>query len=210
MPDIIWWLDDSWWERKSIPLGGFNLSPRQVFLLGMFGLVGYVVGALPLFSLYARVVVLLAFLLAGFVISSKQVKTVPIELQILYRYRRYGKELGKLRTKKERVQVEEKKSDQDLVVDDWSDPKPLNFSGTTPKMKRELKVSLLVDGVERMSDVVSRTKTTYKLVYVPRREDVGTRDLAVVIEGVKEPLKEMKVTVKSSGVDLLESSEKVR
>lgn len=212
MPDIIWWYDDSWYERKSIPLGGFNLSPRQLFLLTVFGITGGIVGAIPVFSLLARVIILGAFLGIGFIFSSKQVKTVPVELQILYRYQKYGKEIGRTKTKSQSkaVVAEERKSDAGLTIEDWSNPRPLNFSGTTPKVKKQLKVALLVDGVERMSDVVSATKTSYRLVYVPQRADVGTRDLAIVLEGVKKPLKTITVTVKASGVGLLESRESLK
>ncbi len=206
MPEVIWWKNDSWYERKSIPLGGFAIAPREVFLLAIGGGFGVVVALLFPVSIFIRLGILGAFFLVAGVIAMKPVRTVPIELQLLYRLRFYGKELQKAPVKKlpkeEHARI--KKSDQLLVIDNWSNPTPLTFSGTIPKLMRDLKVSLLVDGQTRMEDVVSKNKSSYRLVYVPKREDVGTRDLAIVIEGMKKPLKVMTLTVQTSGVDLLD------
>ncbi|MDG6918633.1 MAG: hypothetical protein JRN62_04255 [Nitrososphaerota archaeon] len=206
MPEVIWWKDDSWYERKSIPLGGFNMAPRQVFLLGVGLLSGIVIAFIIPVALFTRAGIVGAFAAVSGLLAMKPVKTVPIELQLLYRLRAYGKEIQKTTGKKQpkEAPMTAKKSDQLMVIDDWSNPTPLNFSGTVPKLTRELKVSLLVDGKVRMEDRVSGNKSAYRLVYIPRREDVGTRDIAITLEGLKKPLKIITLTVQTSGVKLLD------
>ncbi|MDG6933087.1 MAG: hypothetical protein JRN68_00140 [Nitrososphaerota archaeon] len=206
MPEIIWWKNDSWYERKSIPVGGFNIAPREAFLLATGLAFGIIVALIVPATVFVRAGVIASFVIVGGLLAIKPVKTVPIELQLLYRFRTYGKEVQKATGKKppKEAQITAKKSDQLMVIDDWSNPTPLNFSGTVPKLRRELKVSLLVDGKVRMEDSVSSNKSSYRLMYVPKREDVGTRDIAIVLEGLKKPLKVVTLTVQTSGVKLLD------
>jgi hypothetical protein len=109
--DVLWWPEESWWERRSIPLLGFNLAIRQLFLLSFTGLLGFVFSsvfsALFKVSFPARIGVLLCFLSVGFVFASKRVKMAPVELQLYYRFVR---KQGVLREEAERigkVQVQE-------------------------------------------------------------------------------------------------------
>jgi hypothetical protein len=212
VPEVIWWYDDSWWERKSIPLGGFNMAPRQVFLLLVFGAIGLIFDLIPIFNLISKLVVILVFVIVGGLFSAKRVKTVPIELQVLYMYRKYGRELGRAEAKEDAKPVitEKDESDEDLVIDNWVNPRPLSFSGSIQKVRKKLKVSLLVDGEVRMTDVVSKAKPTYNLVYIPKQEDVGTREIKIVVEGIKEPLAKQRLTVRSAGIGLLESRERLK
>jgi hypothetical protein len=87
MSDVLWWREESWWERKSIPLFGFNLAPRQLLMLGFSGLLGFAFSsALPRSSLFGRIGVFLFFLSIGFVFATKRVKMAPVELQLYYRF----------------------------------------------------------------------------------------------------------------------------
>ena len=90
MTDILWWAEESWWERRSIPLLGFNLALRQVLLLSSTGLFGFAFSSA--FSLVfkvsfpTRIGVFLGFLSVGFLVASKRIKMAPVELQLYYRF----------------------------------------------------------------------------------------------------------------------------
>jgi hypothetical protein len=87
MSDVLWWREESWWERKSIPLFGFNLAPRQLMMLSSSGLLGFAFSsALPRSLLFCRIGVFLFFLSIGFVFATKRVKMAPMELQLYYRF----------------------------------------------------------------------------------------------------------------------------
>jgi hypothetical protein len=81
--------EDSWWERKSIPLGFLMLSFRQLAIIVLFLFLGYFI-SLPVrfglltFSFAGRAVVLLAFLLIGLALANRRVKMAPPELQLIY------------------------------------------------------------------------------------------------------------------------------
>ena len=83
----MWWREESWWERRSLPLAGFNLAPRQILMLSFSGLLGFFVSSTLLrSSLYGRIAIFLFFLSIGFVFATKRVKMAPVELQLYYRF----------------------------------------------------------------------------------------------------------------------------
>jgi len=87
MSEILWWREESWWERRSFPLFGFNLAPRQLLALGSTGILGFLISSTLLRdSLPARIGVLLFLLSIGFVFATKRVKMAPVELQLYYRF----------------------------------------------------------------------------------------------------------------------------
>ena len=87
MSEVLWWREESWWERRSLPLFGFNLAPRQFLALGSTGLLGFLFSSILLRdSLFGRIGVLSFFLSIGFVFATKRVKMVPVELQLYYRF----------------------------------------------------------------------------------------------------------------------------
>jgi hypothetical protein len=87
MSDVLWWREESWWERKSLPLFGFNLAPRQLLMLSFSGLLGFAFSsALLRSSLFGRTGVFLFFLSIGFVFATKRVKMAPVEFQLYYRF----------------------------------------------------------------------------------------------------------------------------
>jgi len=87
MSEVLWWREESWWERRSLPLAGFNLAPRQILMLSFSGLLGFFVSSTLLrSSLYGRIAIFLFFLSIGFVFATKRVKMAPVELQLYYRF----------------------------------------------------------------------------------------------------------------------------
>jgi hypothetical protein len=90
MSEVLWWPEESWWERRSLPLLGFNLAPRQLFMLSFTGLIGFVLSSAASdflrVSVFSRIGVFLFFLSIGFVFASKRVKMAPVELQLYYRF----------------------------------------------------------------------------------------------------------------------------
>jgi hypothetical protein len=95
MSDVLWWREESWWERKSIPLFGFNLAPRQLLMLSFSGLLGLALSsALPKSLFFGRIGAFLFFLSIGFVFATKRVKMAPVELQLYYRFVRKQGVLG--------------------------------------------------------------------------------------------------------------------
>jgi hypothetical protein len=90
MSEVLWWPEESWWERRSLPILGFNLAPRQFLMLSFAGLLGFVISStastLLRVSVFGRIGVFLFFLSIGFVFASKRVKMAPVELQLYYRF----------------------------------------------------------------------------------------------------------------------------
>jgi hypothetical protein len=87
MSEVLWWREESWWERRSLPLFGFNLAPRQLLALGSMGLLGFVFSSILLRdSLFGRIGVFLFLLSIGFVFATKRVRMAPVELQLYYRF----------------------------------------------------------------------------------------------------------------------------
>ncbi|HEV2226421.1 MAG TPA: hypothetical protein VGR56_06415, partial [Nitrososphaerales archaeon] len=87
MSDVLWWREESWWERRSLPLLGFNLAPRQLFILSFTGLLGFVFSsAFFRASLFGKIGVFVFFLSIGFIFATKRVKMAPVELQLYYRF----------------------------------------------------------------------------------------------------------------------------
>ena len=106
MSEVLSWREERWWERKSIPFGSHSLSPRQLFLLVTFGLVGELASrSLPstLFGIVylGKIFPVLAMLAIGIVLGSQRIRMIPIELQLLMRVSR-----DKRLTPKVRMQLE--------------------------------------------------------------------------------------------------------
>jgi len=201
----VWWPDEPWWEKKTIPFGFLTLSTRQLLTLSVFILLGIPVSALlplPLENaLEGRFATFLVLLLSGYAISSRRVKLVPIELQLLYFFtHRKGPNLSRNTQSRSEVQDEKK----DVTVTDFETATPLNFTGRII-VKRESRIFLEVDGMERVNDVVSPSKPNYRLIFAPRSTDVGTHEISVRLEGSSQPLRKTRVTVSVKGIGLLEA-----
>ena len=222
MVDVIWWRDDSFWERKSIPLAGFTLSPRQLVIMATGGLLGVLV-SLPVnvtlfgISFVGKLVAVGASLFLAFIVSSHRVKMAPIEMQVLYRLRgvgpgkkeKGGEREGQGKGKEAPIQIKTGTGgEQELVVEDFAHPIPYSVAGKM-KATKQMKLTLLLDGQERDADTVMPGKSQYWMVYIPRQGDVGTHTLTTRLEGYGV-IDETKLTVRRGGVDLLDSKKKKR
>jgi hypothetical protein len=88
--EVLSWREESWWERKWIPLGSHSLSPRQVFLLGFFGGLGELLSIpIPLeisgIIYVGKLIPVFAMLTVGFVLGSQRIKMIPVEFQLFYK-----------------------------------------------------------------------------------------------------------------------------
>jgi len=95
MSESLWWLDESWWERKVLPLGFIMLSFRQLATMSLAFLAAFLVSlpfAFPIagLSFGGRAAVFCVVFGVGYTISNRRVKLVPVELQALYFLRTEG------------------------------------------------------------------------------------------------------------------------
>lgn len=85
--EVLSWREENWWERKSIPLGSHSLSPRQAFLLALFGGLGDLISKpipLEIFGIVylGKLIPVFAMLAIGFVLGSQRVRMIPLEFQL--------------------------------------------------------------------------------------------------------------------------------
>lgn len=225
MSEAAWWPDEPWWEKRSIVIGSFSFSPRQLGTLLFFMLIGLVVSSAANFSIMGvsaggKFLVFFLLLLAGYAVASLRVKLVPLELQLVYWARNRGESGGATvrenaasqrgpRTKPKQASLLHPKEgaakeDTVLEVADFGSAPPLMFSGSA-RVKSELKVRLYVNNVEREVDTVSPLKPDYRLIYHPKESDIGVNSFEVRLEGEAKPLKVQRVAVSVKGRDMLDS-----
>ncbi|MDG6907178.1 MAG: hypothetical protein JRN20_15495 [Nitrososphaerota archaeon] len=208
MMDIEWWREESWWERGSIPLAGFYVSPRQLIAITIFFILG-IAAELPVpimvngIPFLGKIAVIGAFVFAGLLLSVFRVKMAPVEMLLLYRLRRRRKKSNtKNDDSKGQPTAAASTAPHRLVVeDDFSQPLPYRISdklATAPD--RLLKLRLLVDGEQRDEDFISPTKTHYRLKYAPvLPKDLGVREITVEVEGQSKPLVSDTLLVEARG-----------
>ncbi len=213
MSDSVWWPEEPWWEKIVLPLGFVNLSARQLLTLLAFVLVGYAISlafnfAIFSFSFGGKALIFFVIVMFGYVVANRRVKLVPLELQLVY--------LATTSLRRKHVErkdvppIEEDGGNhddagQELLVEDFKNPTPLSFIARVRNAQKQMRVSLSLDGQVRAEDYVSSSKSSYRLLYIPRAEDIGTHELSLRLEGRDEPLTSLKVTVRAKGIDLLES-----
>lgn len=220
--EIVYWREESRWESKSIPLGGSLYSPRQILFLLIFGAFGLAaailvptrVSGIPLLL---NVIVLLSFLVAGYFVGSIRIRMLPFEFQLFFRLFLFRSVLSREKEKEEKRKPGEAlteavavgkaeaatitKSDYELNVGT-----PLVFAQRLPKTpSTQLKIMLVLDSKVVDEDWISQSKKSYRLRYQPSPEDIGAHDLEIRVEGYKEPVQKVSVTVKSGSLDLLDS-----
>lgn len=88
--EVLSWREENWWERKSIPLGSNSFSPRQIFLLAVFGGLGDLISTpipLAIFGIVylGKLIPVFAALAVGFVFSSQRVKMIPLEFELFFK-----------------------------------------------------------------------------------------------------------------------------
>ena len=201
MSESIWWPDDPWYERKTLPLGFITLSFRQLTTIAISFVAAYLV-SLPFqfpiagFRFGGRASVFCLIFGIGYVISSRRVRMLPAELQALYFLRTRGVEgLGSgirshLYPRKNNCSTNPSSSPNILrmQVEDFRDPVPLVLSGRVKGLEDDARVLLLLDGRAGADEPVSPRNPRYRFSYVPVPQDIGEHTLAVKLADSPEPL----------------------
>lgn len=209
--ESVWWKDEPWWEKKTIPLGIMMSSPRQLTTLVVAASLGLVI-SIPVglaAGLFGRVAVLAASVFVGLVISRKRVKLIAVEMQLLFlvlgreAQGRKGEE-GKEKEEKA-LKTRPAEPEQELVVEDFKDPPAYSITGRIRRAKGRLRLFLYVDEERRAEDYVDESKSEWWFVYLPLRKDIGAKEIVVRMEDAKDPLMAFRLTVKEKGVTLLEA-----
>ena len=203
MSESIWWSDESWWERKVLPLGFLTLSFRQLATMMIVFLAAFLVSLPVTFpiagvSFGGRATVFCGVFGVGYVVSNRRVKLLPVELQVLYFLRTDGvkklrRTLGGLVGRKKlesdsQPQAKWPSVTLEITVEDFKNAVPFVISDRVDGVQDGTRALLLVDDKLRGEDSVSPEKPRYRLVYLPVPEDVGTRRLDIKLEGSSELL----------------------
>lgn len=163
MSESIWWPDEQWWERKSLPLGFITLSFRQLATMLFSFLMAFVVSlpfefAIAGASFGGRAAVFCVIFGVGYMISSRRVRLLPLELQAWYLLRTKGvsRVKAKLSGSKEVASPQPEKrpqtSFQEISVEDFKNPVPLTVSACIRGIQKEARVSLFLDEQARGED----------------------------------------------------------
>jgi hypothetical protein len=220
MSESIWWPDEAWYERKSLPLGFVTLSFRQLgtilLSLGAAFLVSLpfnfpIAGA----SFGGRAAVFCLVFGIGYFISSRPVRLVPTELQVVYVIRTKG--LMKLRAilhgrnaKESKQEIENREpAVHEIFVEDFKSPIPLVVSEAVSQVEHDARVQLFLDEQVRGEDLISPQKPRFRFVYRPLPEDIGTHDLIVRLEGSAVPLLWMRLSIKGRSAEANEAIVKI-
>ena len=151
----------------------------------------------------------------GYFISSRPVRLVPTELQLVYVIRTKG--LVKLRAILRGRNAKESKQEienpepavQEILVEDFKTPIPLVVSETVSQVEHEARAQLLLDEQVRGEDLVSPQKPRFRFVFRPLPEDVGTHDLTVRLEGSAVPLLWMRLSIMGRSAEANEAIVKI-
>jgi hypothetical protein len=223
--DSIWWPDEAWFERKALPLGFITLSFRQLVTITFSFLVAFVASlpfefAIAGASFGGRAAVFCIIFGVGYMISSRRVKLLPIELQAFYYLRTEG--MNKVRMKlnlllgpkKHGAEPPTEKRPppavQEISVEDFKNPIPLIVSDTVKGIQKETRALLFLDEQARGEDLVSPQRPRYRLTYVPLQDDVGKHLLTVRLDGSAEPLVSVDLLVQGRSAEAGEPITKVK
>lgn len=211
MSESIWWPDEPWWERKSLALGFVTLSFRQLGTLTVAFLAAFLLSLLFTFpiagvSFGGRAAAFCGVFGLGYVISSRRVKLLAVELQAFYFLRtrvaekvRRGQPTGGGESSGNSAAENHLELTVQMSVEDFKNPAPLVVADWVGSLQNETKAQFFVDDDIRMVDIVSPLKPRYRFVYVPLPEDIGDRRLGVRLEGSTEPLVSFNLLLK--GID---------
>ncbi|MEM3186376.1 MAG: hypothetical protein QXQ39_06825 [Conexivisphaerales archaeon] len=203
---MIWWLKESRWEAKNIPLFGFIFSVRQFVIIFVFMLLGLLSSLAFSFITY-KLGVFFFLSLIGLLLASIKVRMIPWELQLLYALTRPKGGSIKMEAKpkaKVQAQVLKEEPPQEMFSDSEV---PLSFTGRVD-VEEPAKVILLVDGIEASSANVSHNNPNYRLLFYPASYSIGVHELTVKL-GTKE-VERVKITIRprlgGKKVELLEGA----
>jgi len=144
MSESMWWLDEAWWEKKILPLGFITLSFRELATVSL-SFVAAFLASLPFefpiagVSFGGRATVFCLIFGTGCTVSSRRVKLLPVEVQVLSLLRIQGiakarailQNFPRSRKKKQRSAPESNQPPimQEMVVEDFKNPIPLVIFG---------------------------------------------------------------------------------
>ena len=225
MSESIWWPEEAWWERKSLPLGFMTLSFRQLVTIMLSFLMAFVVSlpfefAIAGASFGGRAAVFCIVFGVGYMISSRRVKLLPVELQAFYFLRTEGMSKvwmkldwlfgSKKRGVKSPAKTTPPSVKQEISVDDFKNPIPLTVSDAVKGIQKETRVMLFLDEQARGEDLVSPQRPRYRLTYIPLQDDVGKHLLTVRLDGSTEPLVSVDLLVQGRSAEAGESITRVK
>jgi hypothetical protein len=225
MSESIWWPDERWWKRKSLPLGLVTLSFRQLATMMLSFLAAFVVSlpfefAIAGASFGGRVAVFCIVFGVGYMISSRRVMLLPIELQAFYFLRTKGisrvrMKLGHLFGSKKHVidppaEMRRPSVVQEISVEDFKNPVPLTVSDAVKGIQKETRAVLFLDEQVRGEDLVSPQRPRYRLTYVPLQDDIGKHLLTVRLDGSIEPLVSVDLLVQGRSTEVGDSITRVK
>jgi hypothetical protein len=222
MSESIWWPDEQWWERKSLPLGFITLSFRQLGTMLFSFLIAFVVSLPFKFAIAGatfggRAVMFCMVFGVGYMISSRRVKLLPVELQAFYFLHTKG--LAEVRTKlpghrklaiDHPAETGRQSSLQEISVEDFKNPIPLTVSDGVKGIQKETRVKLFLDEQARGEAFVSPQRQRYRLTYIPLQDDVGKHLLTVRLDGSTEPLVSVDLLVQGRTAETGESITRVK
>ena len=218
MSESMWWLDEAWWERKILPLGFITLSFRELATVSL-SFVAASLASLPFefpiagVSFGGRATVFCLIFGTGCTVSSRRVKLLPVELQVLYLLRTQGmakvrailRNLPRSRTRKQCSTPEGKQRPtvQEMVVKDFKNPIPLVIFGRVKEdIQNGTPALLFLDHQVRGENPISPQKPRYRLSHVPLPEDVGTHALTVKLEVSSRPLVSLYLSIKGKSLEI--------
>jgi len=215
MSESIWWADNPWWERKSLPLGFITLSFRQLATIAISFVAAYVV-SLPFqfpiagFGFGGRASVFCLIFGIGYLISSRRIRMLPVELQAVYLIRTRGIEKLKASFRSPLSPGKNQSSSLSkpspirlgMLVEDFRNPIPLVVSDRVNDISDGTKVLLLLDGEVRTEEPVSPRNSHYRLVYSPLPRDIGEHTLTVKLTGSAEPMTTISLSVAGKSQDI--------
>ena len=156
----------------------------------------------------------------GYIISSRRVKLLPVELQAFYVLRTEGMNRVRMKldrllgSKKHGVESPAKTTPpsvmQEISVEDFKNPIPLTVSDAVKGIQKETRVRLFLDEQVRGEDLVSPQRPRYRLTYVPLQDDVGKHLLTVRLDGSIEPLVSVDLLVQGRSAEVGESITRVK
>ena len=214
----MWWLDEAWWERKMLPLGFITLSFRELATVSL-SFVAAFLASLPFefpiagVSFGGRATVFCLTFGTGCTVSSRRVKLLPVELQVLYLLRTQGtakvrvilRNLPRSRNRKQCSTPEGKQRPtvQEIVVVDFKNPIPLVIFGRVKEgIQNGTRALLFLDHQVRGENPISPQKPRHRLSYVPLPEDVGTHALTVKLEVSSRPLVSLCLSIKGKSLEI--------
>ena len=221
MSESIWWVDNPWWERKSLPLGFITLSFRQLTTIAVSFAFAYIV-SLPFqypiagFGFGGRASVFCLIFGVGYAISSRRIRMLPVELQAVYLIRTKG--IGKLKEtlRSHLFPVKNQSSSKakpspirlEMLVEDFRNPIPLVVSDRVKSVPDDTRVLLMLDGEVRVDEAISPRNPRYMLAYVPLPQDIGERALTVKLANSEELLTSISLSLVGKSRDVSSSISK--